>query len=215
VMMGKTLAEFDLRRSKLTHYGVKEAVFPFTMFPEVDPILGPEMRSTGEVLGMAEEFGLAFFKAEEAANSILPVSGNVLMSVSKSDISVAEIGKKFTELGFGIYATDGTHEFLKSHGVESKVVYKLHQADRPNILDLVANKELQLIINTPIGKKSQYDDSYIRKAAVKHKLPYITTLAAAKAAVNGIADRKNKASVTHSLQEYHAMIEKASLETVG
>ncbi|MCL2688926.1 MAG: carbamoyl-phosphate synthase large subunit [Chitinispirillia bacterium] len=215
VMMGKTLAEFDLHRSKLTHYGVKEAVFPFTMFPEVDPVLGPEMRSTGEVLGMAEEFGLAFFKAEEAANSILPLSGNVLMSVSKSDSSVAEIGKKFVELGFGIYATDGTHEFLKSHGVESKVVYKLHQSDRPNILDLVANKELQLIINTPIGKKSQYDDSYIRKAAVKHKLPYITTLAAAKAAVNGIADRKNKGSVTHSLQEYHAMIEKASLETAG
>jgi len=214
VMMGKTLAEFELRRSKLTHYGVKEAVFPFTMFPEVDPILGPEMRSTGEVLGMAEEFGLAFFKAEEAANSILPVSGNVLMSVSKSDGSVAEIGKKFTELGFGIYATDGTHEFLKNHGVESKVVYKLHQTDRPNILDLVANKDIQLIINTPIGKKSQYDDSYIRKAAVKHKLPYITTLAAAKAAVNGIADRKNKAYVTHSLQEYHAMIEKSMLETV-
>ncbi|MDR2727825.1 MAG: carbamoyl-phosphate synthase large subunit [Chitinispirillales bacterium] len=215
VMMGKTLASLELRRSKLTHYGVKEAVFPFTMFPEVDPVLGPEMRSTGEVLGMAEEFGLAFFKAEEAANSILPVSGNVLISVSKSESIVAEIGKKFTELGFGIYATEGTHEFLKKHGVESKMVYKRHEVDRPNILDLVANKDIQLIINTPVGKKSRYDDSYIRKAAVKHKLPYITTLAAAKAAVNGIAAHKNKISVIHSLQEYHAAIEKTSLETVG
>jgi len=215
VMMGKTLAELDLRRNKLTHYGVKEAVFPFTMFPEVDPVLGPEMRSTGEVLGLAQEYGLAFFKAEEAANSILPLSGNVLMSVSKSEGIVAEIGKKFIELGFGIYATEGTHEFLKSNGVESKMVYKLHEVDRPNILDLVANKDIQLIINTPIGKKSQHDDSYIRKAAVKHKLPYITTLAAAKAAANGIADRKSKALSTHSLQEYHAAIEKAALETVG
>ncbi|MDR0305682.1 MAG: carbamoyl-phosphate synthase large subunit [Chitinispirillales bacterium] len=212
VMMGKTLAELDLRRNKLTHYGVKEAVFPFTMFPEVDPVLGPEMRSTGEVLGIAQEYGLAFFKAEEAANSILPLSGNVLISVSKSEGIVAEIGKKFIELGFGIYATEGTHEFLKKHGIESKMVYKLHEVDRPNILDLVTNKDIQLIINTPIGKKSQHDDSYIRKAAIKHKLPYITTLAAARAAANGVADRKSKEVTTHSLQEYHAAIEKAVLE---
>ncbi|MDR3013209.1 MAG: carbamoyl-phosphate synthase large subunit [Chitinispirillales bacterium] len=210
VMMGKTLAELRLHRKKITtHYGVKEAVFPFSMFPEVDPILGPEMRSTGEVLGMAEEYGLAFFKAEEAANQTLPLEGNVLISMSeKGGTRCADIGRKFAELGFGIYATDGTHELLKKNGVESKLVYKLHQVDRPNIIDVIANKEIQLIINTPIGRKSQHDDSYIRKAAIRHRLPYITTHAAAVAAVNGIADKKTKSTTVHSLQEYHAMIEK-------
>ncbi|MDR2577346.1 MAG: carbamoyl-phosphate synthase large subunit [Chitinispirillales bacterium] len=208
VMMGKTIAELNLRRKKITHYGVKESVFPFSMFPEVDPVLGPEMRSTGEVLGMAEEYGLAFFKAEEAANQMLPLSGNVLISVSKADGIVADIGRKFADLGFGIFATEGTHEFLKENGVESKQVYKLHEKSHPNILDLIANKEIQLIINTPVGKKSQHDDSYIRKAAIRDRLPYITTHAAAAAAVNGIADKKTKTGVTHSLQEYHAMIEK-------
>jgi carbamoyl-phosphate synthase large subunit len=210
VMMGKPLASFNLKRSKVSFYGVKEAVFPFHMFPEVDPVLGPEMRSTGEVLGMAEEFGLAFFKAEEAANQQLPLSGNVLMSISKSEVMegrVADVARKFVEMGLGIYATEGTHEFLKKNGVESKLVCKLHEG-RPNILDLIANKDIQLIVNTPVGKKSQHDDSYIRKAAVKHKLPYITTIAAAAAAANGVADMKSKSTVIHSLQEYHAMIRK-------
>ncbi|MCL2218283.1 MAG: carbamoyl-phosphate synthase large subunit [Chitinispirillia bacterium] len=210
VMMGKRLADFNLKRSKVSFYGVKEAVFPFHMFPEVDPILGPEMRSTGEVLGMAEEFGLAFFKAEEAANQQLPLSGNVLMSISKSEVMegrVAGVARKFVDLGFGIYATEGTHEFLKKSGIESRPVCKLHEG-RPNILDLIANKDIQLIVNTPVGKKSQHDDSYIRKAAVKHKLPYITTVAAAAAAAEGVADMKSKKTVIHSLQEYHAMINK-------
>jgi len=205
MMMGKRLAELNLRRVSVPYYGVKEAVFPFPMFPEVDPLLGPEMRSTGEVLGMAERFGLAFFKAEEAANQQLPQSGNVLISVSKSEGKVAEIAKKFAALGFGIFATEGTRDFLASNGVECRLVNKLHEG-RPNILDLITNKEIQLIINTPIGKKSQHDDSYIRKAAIKHKLPYITTLAAAAAAVNGIAEKKDMSTEIHSLQEYHAMI---------
>lgn len=207
VMMGKKLSDLKLRRKKITHYGVKEAVFSFTMFQEVDPVLGPEMRSTGEVLGMAEEYGLAFFKAEEAANQKLPLEGNVLLSVSKANDTVAEIGRKFVDLGFNIVATEGTHNFLKKNGVDSKVVNKLHEG-RPNILDLITNKEIQLIINTPVGKKSQHDDSYIRKAAVKHKLPYVTTVSAAAAAVGGIADMKSKETEIHSLQEYHEMVEK-------
>ncbi|MDR0330260.1 MAG: ATP-grasp domain-containing protein, partial [Chitinispirillales bacterium] len=205
VMMGQMISAHNLRRNDIPHYGVKEAVLPFSMFPEVDPILGPEMRSTGEVLGMAEEFGLAFFKAEEAANQTLPFGGNVLISVSNREAEVIDTARRFQELGFGIYATEGTREFLNKNGVGSKPVNKLHES-RPNILDLIANKDIQLIINTPIGKKSQHDDSYIRKAAVKHKLPYITTLAAAKAAVNGIADKKSKETAIYSLQEYHAAI---------
>lgn len=211
IMMGKRLSELDLRNQNISHYGVKEAVFPFHMFPEVDPVLGPEMRSTGEVLGMAEEYGLAFFKAQEGANQTLPLKGSVLISVSQAEEVVADIAAKFTKLGFAIFATEGTHEYLRQHGIESKPVNKLHQG-RPNILDLIANKEIQLIINTPIGKKGKYDDSYIRKSAVKHRLPYITTLAAAAAAVNGIADRAAKSVTTRSLQEYHLSIENASEE---
>jgi carbamoyl-phosphate synthase large subunit len=208
VMMGKSLSELNLRRKKINHYGVKEAVFSFQMFPEVDPLLGPEMRSTGEVLGMAEEYGLAFFKAEEAANQMLPLSGNVLISVSKSDDNVAEVARKFVDMGFGIFATGGTHRFLQKNGVKSQSIFKVHEDGRPNILDRIVNKEIQLIVNTPVGKKSQHDDSYIRKAAVKYKLPYITTVSAAVAAANGISDMKSKKTVVHSLQEYHAIIEK-------
>ncbi|MFP4163977.1 MAG: carbamoyl-phosphate synthase large subunit [Chitinispirillaceae bacterium] len=206
LMMGKRLDELNLENQDIPHYGVKEAVFPFPMFPEVDPVLGPEMRSTGEVLGMAEDFGLAFFKAQEGTSSALPMKGNVLISVSNAEEVVADIARKFLQMGFGIFATGGTHEFLKQHGIASRFVNKLHQG-RPNILDLIANQEIQLIINTPIGKKGQYDDSYIRKSAVKHRLPYITTLAAAAAAANGIADRIKKTVTTRSLQEYHKSLE--------
>ncbi len=201
LMMGKKIVELDLKESPIAHYGVKEAVFPFQMFSEVDPVLGPEMRSTGEVLGIAEEFGLAFFKAQEGANQSLPLNGTVLMSVSNAQQTIlAKVAKRFSELNFKILATEGTHRYLKENGVESQMVNKLHQG-RPNIVDYITNKEIQLIINTPVGKMSQYDDSYIRKAAIKHRLPYITTMAAAAAAVNGISDRLNKPVTTHSLQE--------------
>jgi len=206
IMLGKTLAELNLKPRQIPHFGLKEAVFPFAMFPEVDPILGPEMRSTGEVLGIANSFGLAFFKAEEGAQQILPEDGTVLISLSSKEMPAAlEMTRQFTELGFKIKATHGTQQFLASHGIESEFIPKMHEG-RPNIVDGIKNGEIQLVINTPVGKQSQYDDSYIRKAAIKYKIPYITTLAAAVAAAKGIAAYRKGNSNVKSLQSYHAEI---------
>jgi carbamoyl-phosphate synthase large subunit len=205
VMLGQKLSELGLVRRPIPHFGVKESVFPFNMFPEVDPVLGPEMRSTGEVLGMAESFGLAFFKAEEAAQQKLPVAGTVLISVSDPDKAEAvEVGRKFAALGFRILATRGTHEFLTKQGVKCEPILKVHEG-RPNIADAITNKEIQLVVNTPSGKMSQHDDSYIRKSAIKHKVPYITTVAAAVAAARGIGEYRRSAAGAgiKSLQEYH------------
>ncbi len=206
LMLGKKLSELNLRQRRIPYFGVKEAVFPFSMFPEVDPVLGPEMRSTGEVLGLAESFGLAFFKAEEAASPRLPSEGTVLITVAERDRpAVLSVAKEFRALGFRIRATRGTHKFLTENGAEGELILKLHEG-RPNILDAIANREIQLLINTPAGKLSQYDDSYIRKAAIKYKIPYITTLTAASAAAKGIAARRKGAPNVRSLQEYHAAI---------
>ena len=206
IMLGKTLTELNLKPRQIPHFGLKEAVFPFAMFPEVDPILGPEMRSTGEVLGIANSFGLAFFKAEEGAQQILPEDGTVLISLSSKEMPAAlEMARQFTELGFKIKATHGTQQFLASHGIESEFIPKMHEG-RPNIVDGIKNGEIQLVINTPVGKQSQYDDSYIRKAAIKYKIPYITTLAAAVAAAKGIAAYRKGNSNVKSLQSYHAEI---------
>ena len=207
IMLGKKLSDLKLKQHLIPHYGVKEAVFPFNMFPEVDPILGPEMRSTGEVLGMADSFGLAFFKAQEAARQSLPDKGTVFLSlVSKEKPIAYEVAGQFAELGFKIKATRGTHDFLKSHGIESEVMNKQHEG-RPNIVDGIMNGDIQLVINTPSGKLSKYDDSYIRKTAIKYKVTYITTLAAAAAAVKGIAAYHKKKPIVKSLQSYHADIE--------
>jgi carbamoyl-phosphate synthase large subunit len=206
IMLGKKLSDLKLEHKKVPHFGVKEAVFPFNMFPEVDPILGPEMRSTGEVLGMADSFGLAFYKAQRATQAALPTEGTVLMSVSDSDKSAAvEIARRFRALGFSIIATKGTHEFLAKQGIESKPIDKMHEG-RPNIVDAITNKEIQLVVNTPIGKRSMYDDSYIRKAAIKYKVPYITTVAAAIASAKGIEAYKKGHGEVKSLQDYHADI---------
>ncbi len=203
VMLGKRLPDLGLERKTVPHFGVKEAVFPFNMFPEVDPVLGPEMRSTGEVLGMAESFGLAFYKAEEAAGSRLPTEGTVLMSVSDPDKPpLVEIATRFKKLGFEIMATRGTHEFLTKNGIEAKPIDKMHEG-RPNIVDAITNREIHLVVNTPIGKLGKHDDSYIRKAAIKYKAPYITTIAAALAAVKGIEAYRQGRGEVKSLQEYH------------
>ena len=196
----------SLATRNIPHYGVKEAVFPFNMFPEVDPLLGPEMRSTGEVLGLSDSFGMAFYKSQEATSLILPTSGTVLISVAEKDRpAVLESAKQFAELGFSIKATVGTNRFLGENGIPSEVINKLNEG-RPNIVDGIMNKEIQLVINTPSGKKGQNDDSYIRKAAIKHKVAYITTLAAALASAKGIAacrkESDSKAEVK-SLQAYH------------
>ncbi|MDD5287870.1 MAG: carbamoyl-phosphate synthase large subunit [Dehalococcoidales bacterium] len=206
LMLGKKLKDLNLKRMHIPHFGVKEAVFPFNMFPEVDPILGPEMRSTGEVLGIAKSFGLAYFKAEEAAQPALPMEGTVLITIANRErTAVFEVARQFHELGFKIKATAGTQQFLAGKGIISEPVLKMHEG-RPNIADAIKNGEIQLVINTPAGKLSQYDDSYIRKTAIKYKVPYITTLAAALAAAKGIAASQNGKEEVKSLQSYHADI---------
>jgi len=207
LMLGKKLADLGIKQRKIPHFGVKEAVFPFNMFPEVDPLLGPEMRSTGEVLGLADSFGLAFYKAQQAAKQQLPSEGTVLITVADPDKKpVLGVASEFSKLGFRIMATEGTHRFLAENGVKSTQILKMHEG-RPNIVDAVKNGEIQLIINTPAGKLSKHDDSYIRKTAIKYGIPYITTVAAAAASAKGIAARKAGESPTRSLQEYHAAIE--------
>jgi len=206
VMLGKKISELGLKPRSFPHFGVKEAVFPFNMFPEVDPLLGPEMRSTGEVLGMADSFGLAFYKAQEAAKQMLPTDGTVLITVAERDRpGVVEVARQFKSLGFRIKSTQGTHKFLAEQGVATEMILKMHEG-RPNIVDAIKNKEIQLVINTPSGRLSAHDDSYIRKAAIKYKVPYITTIAAAIAAAKGIAARRQKHCRARSLQSYHADI---------
>ena len=206
VMMGKKLADMDLGRKSFPHFGVKESVFPFNMYHEVDPVLGPEMRSTGEVLGMADSFGLAFYKAQEATQQKLPLEGTVLITVADRDKpAVREVARRFAELGFKIKATNGTHAFLAEAGIESEPVVKMREG-RPNIADAIIDGEIQLVINTPRGKASKADDSYIRQTAIKCKVPYVTTLAAAVAAAKGIAACRKGHGRVKSLQSYHADI---------
>ena len=196
-----------LKEKKFNHCGVKEAVFPFNMFQEVDPILGPEMRSTGEVLGMAKDFGEAFFKAEEATQTVLPVSGKVLISVNDRDkAELIEVAKGFIDCGFDIVATGGTYDMIVKAGMPATKVFKLDQG-RPNVLDFITNNEVSIVINTPDDKKGATDDSYIRKGVIKARIPYVTTMAAAKASIRGIAARQQGVGSVKSLQEYHSEIQ--------
>ena len=197
----------SLKEQDIPYYGVKEAVFPFNMFPEVDPVLGPEMRSTGEVLGLSPYYGEAFFKAQEATQTKLPLSGTVLISVNQKDKpEVAEIAKLFDEAGFKIIATGKTYELIKNAGINAEVVNKLYEG-RPNVLDLITNGDIDLIINTPIGKDSVHDDSYLRKAAIKGRIPYMTTIAAARATAKGILYvKKHGDGDVKSIQQLHSEI---------
>ena len=208
-LTGKASPVPALKEKKPVYYGVKEAVFPFNMFPEVDPLLGPEMRSTGEVLGLAKNVGEAFFKAQEATKTELPTEGCVLISVSGSDKTEAiEVAKIFEECGFSILATENTYKRMKEAGVKVERINKM-QEGRPNIADVVMNGKIQLIINTPATKEeSIFDDSYVRKTAIKAKVPYITTLAAAKATAEGIKAVLEQGEVgVMSLQDIHATIQ--------
>ncbi|MDD2702670.1 MAG: carbamoyl-phosphate synthase large subunit [Candidatus Omnitrophica bacterium] len=211
LMLGKKLKDFpEIRQRKLPYISVKEAVFPFNMFPEVDPVLGPEMRATGEVMGIGWNFGLAFFKAQESAGTKLPSAGNVLITVTdKAKPELLPIAERLSRLGFRIMATENTHRFLKDKGVDSEFIRKLHEG-RPNIADAIKNGRINLIINTPIGRMSVHDDSYIRMLAIQYKIPYVTTMAAAYATVEGIESAKNKQNEPISLQEYHRMLEEES-----
>ena len=213
VMLGTKLSDLDIRPRKYPHFGVKEAVFPFNMFQEVDPLLGPEMRSTGEVLGLADCFGMAFYKAQMAVGLALPMEGTVLVTVANHDKeTVLPTVKKLADMGFEITATSGTAEFLTEHGIKAVPIKKLHEG-RPNIVDALNNGKIQLLINTPAGKESFYDDSYIRKAAIKYKIPYVTNAAAAAAAAEGIKAAKEQVSSVKSLQEYHRDISVIGEET--
>ena len=205
---GKPSPVPGLKEQDIPYYGVKEAVFPFNMFQEVDPVLGPEMRSTGEVLGLAESAGEAFFKAQEATQTRLPLSGTVLISVNRKDkAEVVEVGKDFQKAGFKILATGNTCKLLQEAGIEAELVKKLHEG-RPNLLDLITNGDIDLIINSPVGEDSKHDDSYLRKAAIKAKVPYMTTIAAAKATAEGILQVQKKGNgEVHAVQTLHARIQ--------
>jgi len=206
IMLGKKLSDLGLDKKPIPHFGVKEAVFPFNMLPEVDPLLGPEMRSTGEVLGLADSFGMAFYKSQEATQVSLPLEGTVLITIAERDKpSALEPARLFRELGFKIRSTKGTHNFLKKHGIDSEPINKLGYG-RPDIVDAIKNGEINLVVNTPSGKESKDDDSYIRKAAIKHNVLNITTMAAATAAARGIASRRKGQATVKSLQNYHADI---------
>lgn len=197
----------SLKEKKIPHVGVKEAVFPFNMFPEVDPILGPEMRSTGEVLGLSATFGGGYYKAQEGAQTILPTSGKVLLSVNDMDKEqLPELAKGYYNAGFELVATGQTYEMIQEHNIPVTKIKKIYEG-RPNINDALTNGELVMIINTPSGKQSAHDDSYIRKSAIKMKIPYVTNIAAAKASLEGIMEMKIHGShKVKSLQEYHSEI---------
>ena len=206
-LTGKPSPVPSLKEQEIPNYGVKESVFPFNMFPEVDPILGPEMRSTGEVLGLSRSYGEAFYKAQEATQSKLPLEGTVLISVNRKDKEeVVEVAQQFADCGFRIIATGTTYELITAAGIPAEKVNKLYEG-RPNILDLITNGQIDLIVNSPVGKDSIHDDSYLRKAAIKAKIPYMTTIAAAKASASGIQYVKTHGdSEVRSLQALHAEI---------
>ncbi|MBQ9567702.1 MAG: carbamoyl-phosphate synthase large subunit [Lachnospiraceae bacterium] len=206
-LTGKPSPVPELKERTIPYYGIKEAVFPFNMFPEVDPILGPEMRSTGEVLGIAESTGLAFYKAQEASKSILPQEGTVLISLNKADKpEVVDLAEAFHKAGFNIMATSGNHDRITAAGIPAQMVKKLYEG-RPNIVDYITNGDIQLVVNSPVGKDSIHDDSYLRKTAVKNRVTYITTAAAARAAAEGVEYvRSHGQGEVKSLQEWHKLI---------
>jgi len=208
LMVGHRLSEFGLGEvAELDHVAVKEAVFPFAKLPGVDVVLGPEMKSTGEVMGIDKDFGIAYYKAELAADTRLPTEGNVFISVRDDEkLRIIPVAKKLKELGLNILATKGTAEVLAAAGIDVKIVPKIGE-DRPDILDYIKSDKIDLIINVPKGKGSKDDEFQIRRAAVEHKVPYITTIAAAQAAVKAIEKIKKEGTFTvKSLQEYHAKL---------
>ena len=204
IMLGKTLKDFGLPRElELRHVGVKEAVFPFIKFPGVDVVLGPEMKSTGEVMGIDREFPIAYFKAQEAAGNSLPLSGCVFVSVRDKDKpQVVDIVKRLKSLGFRVVATRGTAEYLKKNGIDVEVVYKVHEG-RPHVVDHMKNGEIQMVINTTYGGKARKDSYIIRRTALTYGIPYFTTIAGASAAVRGIEARIRGTITVKPIQEYH------------
>jgi carbamoyl-phosphate synthase large subunit len=207
LMLGETLAQVGFTHEIVPPYvSVKEAVFPFNKFREFDPVLGPEMRSTGEVMGIDEDFGVAFLKSQLAADNALPTSGAILVTVNDSDKPAAsELAKRFHALGFKVYATSGTAAYLNAHGVPAERVLKVREG-RPHCVDLVVNGDVQLLINTPVGKHAQQDDEFLRQAAIANHIAYTTTLSAASAACGAITARRLREPGVRSLQEWHTLL---------
>ena len=210
IALGKKLKDFNLKKPVLKHIAVKEAVFPFAKLPGVDVVLGPEMKSTGEVMGIDYDFGLAYYKAELAAGMRLPLEGNVLLSVKDADKpKIVKIAKKFMELGFKIFATEGTAKYLKQNGIGAELALKVSQG-RPNVVDMIINGQIQLIINTPSGKKGKTEGYEIRRAAVEYGVPYITTIPGAIAAAKAIEAIKKGEITVKSIHEYHEEVRRLS-----
>jgi carbamoyl-phosphate synthase large subunit len=207
VMAGETLDDVGLYEEIIPSYvSVKEAVFPFNKFREADPILGPEMRSTGEVMGVSDSFGSAFAKAQIAAQNDLPLQGTILITVNDRDKAHATpIARRFHEMGFRIVATDGTARFLRARGIPAERTFKVHEG-RPNCLDMIVNGQVQLLINTPLGKHAQHDDYALRQGAISHRVAYTTTLSAASAACDAILSLRSRKTTVRSLQEWHALL---------
>jgi carbamoyl-phosphate synthase large subunit len=216
VMAGKTLDELGLHDDVLHPYvAVKEAVFPFTKLPGVDTVLGPEMRSTGEVMGIADSFGMAFAKAQISADGALPLSGTIFVTVNDNDKNtVVPIVRRFHGLGFRVLATEGTARHLRARGIPAARVLKVYEG-RPNAIDLLVSGDIQLLVNTPLGKLTQQDDYAIRQAALQHRVPYTTTLSAASAASDAIIALRSRAGEVRSLQEWHALAREMTAEWTG
>ncbi len=204
VMLGKTLKELGLTKEKeVTHVAVKEAVFPFDRFPGVDTILGPEMKSTGEVMGIDEDFGLAYAKAQAASYNKIPTSGKIIISVKDKDKPhTVEIARKLIDMGFSLVATRGTAQFLNLNGIEVEVINKVTEG-RPHIVDLIKNREVNFIINTVTGTQAQRDSLSIRRSALQFKVPYTTTISGARAVIKAIEMLQKKELSIRSIQEYH------------
>ena len=209
VMAGRSLSEIDVEDEPTpAGVSVKEAVFPFNKF-DVDIILGPEMRSTGEVMGIDESFGMAFAKAEVSAGNSLPSQGSLIVTVNQHDkATVTPIVRRFHDLGFRVMATDGTARYLRARGIPAERVYKVNEG-RPNIVDRIISGEITLLINTPLGKKSQFDDYAMRRAAIAYKVPYCTTISAASAAADAAIALRSRAREVKSLQERYAALAEA------
>jgi len=204
IMMGHTLSALGLTQEVIpAHISVKEAVMPFNRFPDVDVLLGPEMKSTGEVMGVDTDFGRAYAKSQMAAGQKLPVSGAVFISVQDADKgAVLEAARHFQEMGFNILATRGNSEFFHSAGIHSQTVNKV-SAGRPHVVDAIMNREIQLVINTGSGDRTRQDGYLIRRAAIKYNVPYATTIAGAKAMCTGISALRKNALTVQPIQHYH------------
>jgi len=206
-MVGDTLADIGFTEEIVPPYvSVKEAVFPFTKFPGFDPLLGPEMRSTGEVMGISDSFGAAFAKAQLAADNELPLEGAIFVTVNDSDKpTVVPIARRFQEMGFVLYSTEGTARYLRARGIPTRGVNKLHEG-RPHGVDLMVNGEVRLLINTPLGKHAQYDDYRLRQTAIAHRVSYTTTMSAAAAASDAILSLRSRKPSVRALQEWHELM---------